>query len=335
MSKITPESKLLDVLTAPELQSVSRFLMYSPIPAEGEQAQQMAMTPIKYLQAVGWSPESICEGVNFLIEEISGNRAHQLFIYSEKEKSDDPQMGDVNLIHLLTENPDVRKPFIILAAGGAYNTVCTLVEPLPTAVHFVQAGYSVFLLTYRVATAMAAPKALEDLSAAVAYVRKHAQELGVSADRYAVGGFSAGANLISNYGVPSLGYQAHGLPKPLMLMPIYPFVDLKAETVVNGFGDIFQLMFGDNNGAYVEKYNVIGQIDADYPPCYLVCGKDDTTVPPEQSEKMKTALDKAGVPAVLEQGAHAPHGFGDGTGTDVKGWPERAIAFLEQLAQDA
>ncbi len=33
---------------------------------------------------------------------------------------------------------------------------------------------------------------------------------------------------------------------------------------------------------------------------------------------------------MLEEGNHAPHGFGDGTGTDVEGWPMRAISFLEE-----
>lgn len=28
---------------------------------------------------------------------------------------------------------------------------------------------------------------------------------------------------------------------------------------------------------------------------------------------------------------HAAHGFGDGTGTELEGWPERALAFLEGL----
>ena len=28
---------------------------------------------------------------------------------------------------------------------------------------------------------------------------------------------------------------------------------------------------------------------------------------------------------------NAPHGFGDGTGTDVEGWPDKAIDFLEAL----
>ncbi len=331
MTRITPNNTMLDIFTAPELRNVSHFLMYNPTPPGEGDAGQMAMAPINALAAVGWSPEGICAGINFLINEMENGLANQFFIYSKERIDEEPQCGDVNIIQLKPEKQDETKPYILLAAGGGYTSVCTLVESLPAARHFVEAGYTVFLLTYRVMTSLAALKALEDLSEAVSYIANHANILGVSAERYAIGGFSAGANLISGFGVPSMGYAAHGLPKPLLLMPIYTFVDLKAETVVNGFGDFLQLMFGEDYGQYIEKYDVLSQIGADYPPCYLVCGLDDMTVSPLQSEHMKATLDKVGVRAILEECPHAPHGFGDGTGTDAEGWPERAIAFLKQL----
>ena len=329
MTGIAPSNTIRDIFTAPELRAFTRFLMYSPAPAGSGFGDQMAMTPIQALAAIGWSPEGICAGVNFLIDEVEHDRASQYFIYPQTRVAADAQMGDVNLIRLLPEKPDATKPYVLLAAGGSYTSVCTLVESLPAARHFVEAGYTVFLLTYRVMTPMAAPKALEDMAEAIGYIRDHAETLSVSADRYVVGGFSAGANLISGFGVPSLGYAVHDLPKPMLLMPIYTFVDLKADAVVNGFGDVFRLMFGENYEGYIDQYDVLGKIDPTYPPCYLVCGMDDATVPPQQSQCMKAALDAAGVSAVLEAHGHAPHGFGDGTGTDAEGWPERAIAFLE------
>ena len=49
-------------------------------------------------------------------------------------------------------------------------------------------------------------------------------------------------------------------------------------------------------------------------------------------ELLKKLLDQSAVLAVLDAADHAPHGFGDGTGTALEGWPERAIAFLEKLS---
>ena len=116
------------------------------------------------------------------------------------------------------------------------------------------------------------------------------------------------------------------------MFPIYTFINLKQELQRDEKGGIIGFMFGTLDKDIVEKYNIAEHVDADYPPCYIVCGKDDDTVPCANSELLKELLDQAGVPAVLEEGEHAPHGFGDGTGYDVEGWPERAAAFLESLA---
>ena len=64
----------------------------------------------------------------------------------------------------------------------------------------------------------------------------------------------------------------------------------------------------------------------------MLSGKDDQVVGFHDSELLKKLLDQSGVPAVLDAADHAPHGFGDGTGTALEGWPERAIAFLEKLS---
>jgi len=42
-------------------------------------------------------------------------------------------------------------------------------------------------------------------------------------------------------------------------------------------------------------------------------------------------LKKYGVKVQLKLGEKGEHGFGDGRGTDVEGWPEAAIQFLEKL----
>lgn len=209
--------------------------------------------------------------------------------------------------------------------------MCTLVEALPTARHMVAAGYKVFLLAYRVGIPQAALHALDDFASAVGWLGEHAANLDINPTRYAVGGFSAGANLISNWGCPELGWRHFGLPKPICLFPIYTFIDLKAESDRDEHGGLLGTMFGEEWPKYLDRFHVVEQIDGDYPPCYIVCGKDDAVVSCRNSEMMKERLDAAGVPAVLDEAEHAQHGFGDGTGTGAEGWPLRALEFLSGL----
>lgn len=46
---------------------------------------------------------------------------------------------------------------------------------------------------------------------------------------------------------------------------------------------------------------------------------------------LNDALEKNGVRCVLEQGETGEHGFGDGRGTSVEGWIDRAVSFTESL----
>ena len=336
MKRFTTQSTMMDAFTAPGLVQYQKYLMYSGqhTDAGGPDADrhaQMAQAPLSVLSNIGWSPEGIVEGLNTLQDAIEDGRTAQYFIYPEETWIEDPMKQDINFIRIRPVNPKPGAPVIVLCAGGAYQTVCTMVEALPTARHFLEAGYEVFLFTYHVGVQKAALLALDDLAAGIRYLKDHSRELGIAPFRYAIGGFSAGANLISNWGSPQIGYKAYHLPKPVAMFPIYTFIDLKMESQRDENGGLLAPMLGDDFRALIEKFNVVDHIDADYPPCYIVCGKDDNTVPPVNSEKMKENLDTAKVAAVLEEGDHAAHGFGDGTGTDVEGWPERAIAFLESL----
>ena len=334
MNYFTVNSTMSEVFSREEFRPFAKYLMYSPAPFGGSEEGGFENSPISGVKEIGWSPEGIVSGLNFLLDVLQDDRFCQYFIYNEDACKEDAQKADVNLIHILPKN--VKKdhkpvPYILLSAGGGYNAVCTMVESLPTARHFSEAGFQVFLLTYRVGKPGIAPKALDDLASSIKYIRDHKDELHVDPACYAVGGFSAGANLISNFGTGNIGWKHYGLTKPLCLFPVYTFIDLKRESERDEKVGLLPFMFGEDFMSYLPDYNVADHVDEDYPPCYIVVGKDDNTVPPVNSELLKELLEKIGTPVVLDEGNRAPHGFGDGTGTDVEGWPERAIAFIEDL----
>ena len=326
---ITPKTTIAEVIAEQEWSKYQKYMIYGGKTKEEAPINRMRSASLESLADIGWSPEGIAAGLNFFLGAIREERVQQYFVY--EDTTDDPLKADVNFIHISPKEKDREKPMIILCAGGGYQSVCTMVEAIPTARHLIELGYEVFLFTYRVNVFNAAQKALDDLAAGIEYLYKHKEEMGISSNDYAIGGFSAGANLISNWGSSRLGYGYYQLPKPLCMFPVYTYIDLKAIAEEKNKIGILVNMFGASWKDRIDEFQVTEQINDKYPPCYIVCGKNDTTVACVNSEIMEKKLEEAGVIVVLEEGEEAQHGFGDGTGTDVEGWPKRAINFMENL----
>ena len=70
-------------------------------------------------------------------------------------------------------------------------------------------------------------------------------------------------------------------------------------------------------------------VTVEYPPTYIWCGDADGTVPPENTYRMKTALEKEGISFQCDVFPGVDHGVGLGlaTGTSAEGWIFKAIDF--------
>ena len=205
MTQFTVENTMEDMRKIPQLQEISPYLLYSRDP----ETSAFESMPIAGVRNIGWSPEGMVKGINFLIRQFE-NGAEMYRVYTAEECKDDPQKEHVNVVRLTPEKVDAAKPYIVLAAGGGYNAVCSATEAYPTAVTFVQRGYQVFVLTYRVGEVGLLPKPLDDLAAALRFIGRHSEEFSVDPDNYAVGGFSAGGNLITMWGTENAGYKGSG-----------------------------------------------------------------------------------------------------------------------------
>lgn len=335
MSHITLNTTIHEIFHHPEIGALNQYLIYC-LDRDlwlNEHVNAIMDQPLTAAKEINWLPEGIKRGMNFLLDELEQDRVRQHFIYSEEEAQEDPQKKEICLLEFQPEKLHPEKPVIVLASGGGYNSVCNIAESFPTASHFVEKGYSVFALSYRVSCPKTMIVALEDLKKAVRWLFQNDTKLGYDLKQYGyvVGGYSAGGNLVCNYGATNIGWKAADLPKPICLFPIYPFIDLFAwGDRPEGEAEFLIRRLGENYKDLQHQYNVAEHVDSDYPPCYIACGRDDATVGIRDSELLKTLLDQAGVPAVLDAADHAAHGFGDGTGTELEGWPERALVFLEQ-----
>ena len=106
-------------------------------------------------------------------------------------------MYEISLPHgTITRFPaaGVNKNALILCPGGGYEH-CSIREGAPAGRAFARRGIETFVLRYDCAPAPLGTRPLAALSAAVQWVRAHAEQYGISPQRIAVGGFSAGAHL--------------------------------------------------------------------------------------------------------------------------------------------
>ena len=294
-----------------------------------------------------WSVPALLKATRAMIDR-AGEEDFMIPVYSEEEIAADPEKEDVKLFWFPAGYEDdgnggkrligADRPFVIAIAGGAYTSVCSLAESFPTAASLNQLGINVFCLNYRVNESempkikeALMPKPLDDVAAALRCIYAHMDYFGIKTKEYAVAGWSAGASLTVQWGAANHGYPHYGLPKPKVLFPIYPVIEAAAP--MPDSADWFQtIMFGPGyDKETVEAYDIPKVITDDYPPCYIVHALDDDMVPVENSYKLEKLLQERNIPVHFEVIESGGHGFGDGSGMKAEGWPERAVAFMDQL----
>jgi acetyl esterase len=123
--------------------------------------------------------------------------------------------------------PDERFPVLIWYHGGGFvignldthDSACRLLA--------TQADCMVVAVDYRLAPEFKFPAGVEDCMATLRWVAQHAREIGADAERIAVGGDSAGANLAT---VAAILARDEGYPKVVFQLLVYPCVAPEPET---------------------------------------------------------------------------------------------------------
>jgi len=190
---------------------------------------------------------------------------------------------------------------VIICPGGGFMALSIENEGNQAATYLAARGMTAFVLRYRLMptegdatedfgrllqndrarfdqmVAKAVPIAVADGMAAVAYVRKHAAEYGVSPDRVGIMGFSAGGGVTT-------GVAFHYTPesRPAFLALIYP----------GGYE------FGD------------ASVPADAPPMFIAAATDDMLSLPTVSIALYQKWSAARAPAEIHMYARGGHGFG-------------------------
>ena len=166
----------------------------------------------------------------------------------------------------ITLGQEIDRPAILVCPGGGY-AYCSPREGEPVALSYAAKGFHAFVLKYSTGWNAADFAPLQEVSWAIGYIREHAKEWHVAADKIAVCGFSAGGHLAL-----SSGLLAENKPNAMILG--YP-----ATSCPNcpGADFMLKLLTGKQEvtNEDAEKFDLIPQITKDAPPVFLAATAED------------------------------------------------------------
>ena len=207
--------------------------------------------------------------------------------------------------------PDGEGPFpaAILVHGGGWTGGDKSKGVDPLFAPLSKAGIGWFSINYRHAPKFRFPSSVEDVEAAIRWVKEHAAELRVYPNRLALVGESAGGHLVAMAVV-----RAKDDIRVAAVVPFYAPVDLVADTERRGglslsLRDLFGRSFEVDDQAVklLREASPINYIHPGLPPFLLVHGTADMSVPYNQSLQLQAKLKAAGVSCELitiDDGVH-------------------------------
>ena len=184
---------------------------------------------------------------------------------------------------------------------------------------YINAGFSVATVEYRLSGEARAPAAVQDARCALQWLGDNAAKFGVDPSRIVVMGTSAGGHIALMAGL--LGDEnavdvpaCANPPGVAAILDFYGPTDLtvlksrsgqRHPTVVAFTGE------GEEGERVEQLVSPISYVAADSPPVFIVHGTSDPVVPIDQSYTLAARLKKAGVPhrlSVVSGGEHGKFG---------------------------
>ena len=236
-------------------------------------------------------PETVVNALNRMVDDAARGQTVFYSFYPEAQKKQQPDLANTGLF-FFRGKPGA--PFAVISPGGGFSYVGSVHEGFPYAEAISRKGYNAFVLKYR--AGHGGTVATQDLAAAISYILRNAEALGVG-KIYSLWGSSAGARMAAAVG--SNGAASYGgdeAPKPSTIVMAY-----------TGHSDY----------------------SSSDPPTFVAVGEEDAIAPPGVMERRVAALRKSGTPVEYHKYRNLGHGFGLGIGTSAEGWVFEAIRFWE------
>lgn len=221
------------------------------------------------------------------------------------------------------------RPGVIMFHGGGWirSTKETMMDSF--CLPYLERGFVVANVEYRVAGAAPAPAAVNDALHAAKWFFDRAASYHVDQARIVVTGASAGGHLALMVGMT---------PASAGLGPAIPIA-----AIVNGYGvsDVADLLDGPHRQSFAAQWlpeqsgrsdlakrlSPLTYVRQGIPPTLTVQGENDRTVPHEQGVRLTSALKQAGVDAEMMTVPGAGHGF------SKEQWPAVHARIFDFLAR--
>lgn len=213
-------------------------------------------------------------------------------------------------------------PLIINIHGGAFKGGS---KDQGVPLEFLNEGYAIASINYRLSQHAKFPAQIEDCKAAVRWLRAHAAEYRLDPNRFAAWGPSAGGHLAAMLGTTGDTQEFDAGPHLDQSCRVQAVVDyfgptdflqMDAHRLPSGMlhdpanSPESELIGGaiQENKEKVSRANPITYVTRDDPPFLIVHGDQDPLVPHHQSELLEAALRQAGVPVTFYTVKGGGHG---------------------------
>ena len=220
-------------------------------------------------------------------------------------------------------NPSGPTPVLMMIHGGGW-VQGTKESQLLRALPYLEMGWAVVNVTYRLVQVARAPAAVEDCLCALQWIARNAERYNFDLSRIVTSGNSAGGHLALTSGMvpPSAGLGRECAAGSFSGPPSIPAVDVAA--IINWYGitDVADLVNGENTKGYAvqwlggllnradvaELVSPLTYVRRGLPPVLTIHGDADPIVPYGHAVRLHEALDDAGVSNELHTVPGGSHG---------------------------